>query len=121
MAKSKKTSHKRRFRLMQGRHNDGDKTYVANTKDSLIDTTKDLAAIFGADKFQEVGLDATPIIASAAATPKQNLEELEKSLSVMSVAELNTFAAEEEIDLTDCDNKAEMILTICQAVQATES
>ena len=121
MAKTKKSSPGRRFRLMQGRHNDGIKTYVANTKDSLIDTNKDLAALFGADKFREVGLDATPIIASAAGPPKQNLEELEKSLAEMSVAELNTFAAEEEIDLTGCDNKAEMVVTICQAVQATES
>ena len=92
---------KYRFVLVEGRHNEGGRTYK---RGDIIETDNDLTKHNRADsiKFQAVG-----------ETVKPQTQELQ--LELMTVAQLKEYAASREIDLSDVTKRAE-ILEIIKAV-----
>lgn len=127
-----------RFRLLAGRHSakvekkDADgkvvkdeagnpvKELVRYDQGAVIETDKDLAAIFGDKKFERLpdggrGPRPTAPIAAAPAAPNPPLPPPLKplpNLETMSEADLRRLADEEEIDVKSAKTKADLIKAV---------
>ena len=101
-----------RFRIRVGRHSEGGKLYDANDeKRNLITTTKDLVEMFGPEKFERLPDDDQP---------GRAFQGDKDRLMSMTVTQLRGLAEEEEIDLSEANNKREIVTTIYRALRERE-
>lgn len=99
------------FRIRAGAHQ-GEKGKIY-TQGDVIETDRDLVALFGADKFDLVsGKPKTENVSRQVQTPTVRDTPPTTTLpdfDTMTVAQLEAFAEENEIDLTGAKTKAEKV------------
>jgi hypothetical protein len=101
---------KQRFRLTGGSHvmtNPAGGGEITIHRGEIIESDKDLTEIFP-NKFELVGEGAT----SQASPPPGQLPPASDGLEEMTLKELQSFAAEEEVDLKGAKTKEDMIKAI---------
>ena len=89
-----------KFKVVSGSHRVTGQTFP---KGSVVESTVDLVKLHGRDKYECVSGDAV-----ATEEPKASGDDYDH----MTVAQLKEVAEQDEIDITGCKNKAEIVATL---------
>ena len=121
-----------RFQILVGMHHEGDVTYAANVKGrNIIDSTSDLEARFGREKFRRIGDGEEPMPVlrdDQAPTRRPPVDKVKDTKGKepldpqpdtdydnMTIAQLRQVAEEDEIDLGGATLKSDIIAAIRSA------
>lgn len=101
-----------KFKLLRGLHSHGGKTYQPG---NVVESDTDFVARFGRLKFERLLDDTAPITQQAADQAAEagfeTVNEL-RDLSKMTVSQLRTYAAENEVDLGDARTKDQILAVL---------
>ena len=104
-----------RFKVLRGSHTDGDPhqgTSKVYNRGDIVTSDIDLAKVFGRNKFMNLNELEDPRANSGTVNTATVTVPTKESLSKMTNKELRALAEEEEIDVTTCTSKEELINAI---------